>query len=52
MQIAIGLFHVSFRFSDDVAVSGEGEFSYSMDKTTGVASPSAVRSKSQAAPYR
>jgi Family of unknown function (DUF6188) len=28
IQIAIGLYHISFRFDDDVAISVEAEFSY------------------------
>lgn len=28
IQIAIGLYHVSFRFDEEVAVSVEGEFRY------------------------
>lgn len=28
IQIAIGLYHISFRFDNDVAISVEGEFSY------------------------
>ena len=28
IQIAIGLFHVSFRFDEEVAISVEGEFLY------------------------
>lgn len=28
IQIAIGLYHISFRFDEDVAISVEGEFRY------------------------
>src|SRR5467141_3689929 len=27
-QVAVGLYHISFRFDEDVAISAEGEFRY------------------------
>ena len=28
IQVAVGLYHISFRFDEDVAISAEGDFRY------------------------
>jgi hypothetical protein len=50
IQIAVGLYHISFRFDEDVAISVEGEFRYFNGRLNGFGSLSRVQRKLQPRP--